>query len=107
MFSDEAHRCYQSKLLEAGDDADREDEARNREARVWFRGLCDLRRRAASPARPGSAWPGPAGPSVWPGAAGYLTSSPVTARPMIIRWISEVPSNSVKILASRCQRSTG
>ena len=35
------------------------------------------------------------------------TSSPVTARPMIRRWISEVPSKIVKILASLCQRSTG
>ena len=39
--------------------------------------------------------------------SGYRTSSPVTARPMIIRWISDVPSKMVKILASRCQRSTG
>jgi len=39
--------------------------------------------------------------------SGYLTSSPVTARPMIIRWISEVPSKMVKIFALRCQRSTG
>jgi hypothetical protein len=38
---------------------------------------------------------------------GYLTSSPVAARPMIMRWISDVPSKIVKILASRCQRSTG
>jgi hypothetical protein len=37
----------------------------------------------------------------------YRTSSPVTARPMIIRWISLVPSKMVKIFASRCQRSTG
>jgi len=37
----------------------------------------------------------------------YRTSSPVTARPMIIRWISDVPSKMVKILASRCHRSTG
>jgi hypothetical protein len=37
----------------------------------------------------------------------YRTSSPVTALPMIIRWISDVPSKMVKILASRCQRSTG
>src|SRR5216684_2656408 len=29
------------------------------------------------------------------------------ARPMIRRWISEVPSKIVKIFASRCQRSTG
>jgi hypothetical protein len=31
----------------------------------------------------------------------------VTARPMSIRWISDVPSKIVKILASQCQRSTG
>ena len=37
----------------------------------------------------------------------YRTSSPVTALPMIIRWISDVPSKIVKIFASRCQRSTG
>ena len=37
----------------------------------------------------------------------YRTSRPVTARPMIRRWISEVPSKMVKILASRCHRSTG
>ena len=35
------------------------------------------------------------------------TSSPVTALPMIMRWISDVPSKIVKIFASRCQRSTG
>ena len=39
--------------------------------------------------------------------SGYRTSSPVTARPTIIRWISDVPSKMVKIFASRCQRSTG
>jgi hypothetical protein len=37
----------------------------------------------------------------------YRTASPVTARPTIIRWISEVPSKIVKIFASRCHRSTG
>ena len=37
----------------------------------------------------------------------YRTSSPVMALPMIMRWISEVPSKMVKIFASRCQRSTG
>jgi hypothetical protein len=29
----------------------------------------------------------------------YRTSSPVTALPMIMRWISDVPSKIVKILA--------
>jgi type III restriction enzyme len=47
VLNDEAHHCYQDKLLESGsDEADSEDVARNRDARVWFRGLCDLRRRA-------------------------------------------------------------
>jgi uncharacterized protein len=32
---------------------------------------------------------------------GYRTSNPVTARPMIIRWISDVPSKMVKIRAKR------
>jgi hypothetical protein len=30
--------------------------------------------------------------------SGYLTSSPVTNRPMIIRWISDMPSKMVKIV---------
>ena len=47
VLNDEAHHCYQDKLLEHPDDeADREDRERNRDARVWFRGLCDLRRKA-------------------------------------------------------------
>ncbi len=47
VLNDEAHHCYQDKLLEHPDDeAEREDRDRNRDARVWFRGLCDLRRRA-------------------------------------------------------------
>ncbi|WP_329259991.1 TetR family transcriptional regulator C-terminal domain-containing protein [Actinoallomurus sp. NBC_01490] len=37
----------------------------------------------------------------------YRTGSPVTVRPMTRRWISDVPSKMVKILLSRCQRSTG
>jgi hypothetical protein len=31
----------------------------------------------------------------------YRTSSPVTALPMIMRWISDVPSKIVKILVAR------
>ena len=47
VLNDEAHHCYQDKLLEHPDDAaEKEDEDRNREARVWFRGLLDLRRKA-------------------------------------------------------------
>ena len=47
MLNDEAHHCYQDKLLEhPDDDADKEDKERNRDARVWFRGLVDLRRKA-------------------------------------------------------------
>jgi hypothetical protein len=30
--------------------------------------------------------------------SGYLTSSPVTVRPISIRWISDVPSKMVKIV---------
>jgi hypothetical protein len=37
----------------------------------------------------------------------YRTSSPVSARPMIIRWISLVPSKMVKIFArGRSHRNT-
>jgi type III restriction enzyme len=47
VLNDEAHHCYQDKLLEhPDDDADKEDRERNRDARVWFRGLHDLRRKA-------------------------------------------------------------
>jgi type III restriction enzyme len=47
VLNDEAHHCYQDKPLEQREEsADKEDEERNREARVWFRGLCDLRRKA-------------------------------------------------------------
>ena len=55
VLNDEAHHCYQDKLSDAGEEAGkpaaadreyREDRDRNRDARVWFRGLCDLRRRA-------------------------------------------------------------
>jgi type III restriction enzyme len=45
VFNDEAHHCYQEKLLEQDEDLESEDEERNREARVWFRGLLDLRRK--------------------------------------------------------------
>ena len=45
VLNDEAHHCYQDKLLEHPDaDADAEDKDRNREARVWFRGVSDLKR---------------------------------------------------------------
>lgn len=47
VLNDEAHHCYQDKLLEHPDtDADKEDKDRNRDARVWFRGLTDIRRKA-------------------------------------------------------------
>ena len=49
VLNDEAHHCYQDKLLEHPDeDADSEDKERNRDARVWFRGLQDLRRKAGT-----------------------------------------------------------
>lgn len=44
VLNDEAHHCYQDKLLD-DQDADSEDRERNRDARVWFRGLLDLRRK--------------------------------------------------------------
>ena len=47
VLNDEAHHCYQDKLLEHPDEeADKEDRERNRDARVWFRGLLDLKRKA-------------------------------------------------------------
>jgi type III restriction enzyme len=47
VLNDEAHHCYQDKLLEHPDDeADSDDQERNREARVWFKGLLDLQRKA-------------------------------------------------------------
>jgi hypothetical protein len=55
----------------------------------------------------GKARPEPSTGSSDAASSPYRTSSPVTARPMITRWISEVPSKIVKIFASRCQRSTG
>ena len=46
VLNDEAHHCYQDKLLEHPDpEADKEDQERNRDARVWFRGLLDLQRK--------------------------------------------------------------
>ena len=46
VLNDEAHHCYQDKLLDHPDEeADNEDSERNRDARVWFRGLHDLRRK--------------------------------------------------------------
>ena len=46
VLNDEAHHCYQDRLLEHPDpEAEKEDQERNREARVWFRGLLDLRRK--------------------------------------------------------------
>jgi type III restriction enzyme len=48
VLNDEAHHCYQDKLLEHPDEAaDREDEERNRDARAWFRGLSAVARRTA------------------------------------------------------------
>jgi type III restriction enzyme len=47
VLNDEAHHCYQDKPMEQPEEsADKDDKQRNREARVWFRGLCDLRRKA-------------------------------------------------------------
>jgi type III restriction enzyme len=47
VLNDEAHHCYQDKLLEHPDDAaEKEDKDRNQEARVWFRGVLDIARKA-------------------------------------------------------------
>ena len=46
VLNDEAHHCYQDKLLDQGEKLDKEEEERNRDARVWFRGLLDVRRKA-------------------------------------------------------------
>jgi len=48
VLNDEAHHCYQDKPLDAGgtgETADREDKARNADARVWFRGLQAIARK--------------------------------------------------------------
>ncbi len=55
VFNDEAHHCYQDKLLENTGDlvankvekVDKEDRERNRDARVWFAGLVNLARKAS------------------------------------------------------------
>ena len=39
VLNDEAHHCYADKPLPAGEKADKEAEAANEDARVWFRGL--------------------------------------------------------------------
>ena len=44
IMNDEAHHCYQNRLLDTGL-VDSEAETRNREARRWFEGLLHLRRR--------------------------------------------------------------
>ena len=45
VLNDEAHHCYQDKPLERPDERrrDKEDEERNRDARVWFQGLQAIR----------------------------------------------------------------
>jgi type III restriction enzyme len=45
VLNDEAHHCYQDNLS-SDEKAEKEDKERNREARVWFRGLEELRRAA-------------------------------------------------------------
>ena len=39
VLNDEAHHCYMDKPLPAGEKADKEQQAANEEARVWFKGL--------------------------------------------------------------------
>jgi type III restriction enzyme len=45
VLNDEAHHCYQDNL-NPDEKAEKEDKDRNREARVWFRGLEELQRAA-------------------------------------------------------------
>jgi type III restriction enzyme len=45
VLNDEAHHCYQDNL-DPDEKAEKEDKDRNREARVWFRGLEELPRAA-------------------------------------------------------------
>jgi type III restriction enzyme len=42
VFSDEAHHCYVDKPLPAGEKADKETEAANEDARIWFKGLHEI-----------------------------------------------------------------
>jgi type III restriction enzyme len=46
VLNDEAHHCYQDNL-DPDEKAEKEDKERNREARVWFRGLRELQKAAA------------------------------------------------------------
>ena len=46
VLNDEAHHCYQDKL-DPEEKAEKEDKDRNREARVWFRGLEELQKAAS------------------------------------------------------------
>ncbi|HEX5593862.1 MAG TPA: DEAD/DEAH box helicase family protein [Solirubrobacterales bacterium] len=45
VLNDEAHHCYQDNLA-SDEKAEKEDKERNREARVWFRGLEELQKTA-------------------------------------------------------------
>jgi type III restriction enzyme len=45
VLNDEAHHCYQDNL-DPDEKAEKEDKERNREARVWFRGLEELQKAA-------------------------------------------------------------
>ena len=46
VLNDEAHHCYQDKpIVIEGEDADSEDEDRNADARVWFKGLLAVARK--------------------------------------------------------------
>lgn len=45
VLNDEAHHCYQNKPLDADEQLDKEDEQRNADARVWFKGLQAVKRK--------------------------------------------------------------
>lgn len=45
VLNDEAHHCYQDKAPDEGEKLDAEEEQRNADARVWFRGLQAVKRK--------------------------------------------------------------
>jgi type III restriction enzyme len=46
VLNDEAHHCYADRPLQGGEKADKEQQAANEQARVWFRGLQAIARHA-------------------------------------------------------------
>jgi hypothetical protein len=61
-------------------------------------GMLRTSRTRERPHHSGVEWPAFDAANTYNHSSGNLTSSPVTDQPMIIRWISDVPSKIVKIL---------